>query len=558
MKLRKRIPLAVGLSLLGMISAPVFAATDSADAQQSEQQMLDTFNKRTEQLTEQVAELQAELRKVEANQQNSIKRTSKPKVVVHHVVSTQPPIQANAVPPTPINTVPPPLTQAVGMPKKPRAGNAPAISLVPVEPLVDKPAYVGGFPVTTSPYIGIQSEFNASDLIINLPFLNEDLNLLTQRKKMEQVYESLGLPYPEHPFLEVSGIIQAYGYESRPWTGPKVSDIDLNLAEIDFAAMINPWTTGLLALRYDNTPPDSGPRVANSRVFINRGYVTLGNLEKFPIYGSIGQYYVPFGQYNTNMITDPTTKLLARTLERAVTLGYDAAFCEHQSFNLSLYTFKGDASTDRGGANQLNQWGTNADYNITRDGWNGNIGAGYIYDIADSVGLQGTNISPGDLKSFIPTGFPGFGGPGLETLINPVDAYDIHGNLGVGNWGLTAEWISAMRSFNVANLSFDGHGSRPTAFNTELNYNFNMWDRPSGIAVGYGTSSDALAILLPYRRVSATLNTSIWRDTIESLEWRHDINYSSSSTASGQGIPVQQSGVGHSSDCLTAQIAAFF
>ena len=36
-------------------------------------------------------------------------------------------------------------------------------------------AYLAGVPVLTSPYLGVRSEFDGSDLVVNLPSVNEDL-----------------------------------------------------------------------------------------------------------------------------------------------------------------------------------------------------------------------------------------------------------------------------------------------------------------------------------------------------------------------------------------------
>ncbi len=567
MKFRKKIPVAIGFGLLGIVNIPALADTNApAATTMTDQQMLAAYAKRMDQLSAEVNELKGELKTVEAQQQAG------ESVHHRHVAGAQvQPISATGVPLGPpvrmqtqpdSNGNPQTLTQQVGLQKTNLQGTATPV-LVPVEPLVDSPSYIGGEPVTTSPYIGVHSEFNASDLIVNLPFVNEDLNLIQQRQKAENVYTQLGLPFPTHPFVEMSGQIQGYTYESRPFVGDKTSDIDLATAEIDTNIVVDPWVTGFMAITYDNTPPATGQRAFNSRLYLNRGFVTIGDLNKFPMYGTIGQAYVAFGQYNSNMISNTLTRLLARTKGREIALGYDKAGTVN-GLSASMYTFRGDSSATAGGTDQINQLGGNVDYNITETNWNGNLGGGLISNIADSEGMQGTNITPGDLKSYIPTGFPGFGGGrGLPTsagelLVHRVPAYDLHGNLGIGKWSLTTEYIGSTTSFSPMNMTMNNVGARPAAFNSELNYSFDILGRPSGFAVGYGFSKDALAILLPAQRYIATFNTSIWRDTVESLEYRHDINYSSGSTATGQGISVQASGTGRSADAITASISAFF
>jgi hypothetical protein len=67
---------------------------------------------------------------------------------------------------------------------------------------------------------------------------------------------------------------------------------------------------------------------------------------------------------------------------------------------------------------------------------------------------------------------------------------------------------------------------------------------------------------MPNQRMSGVYNISIWKDTIESLEYRHDINFSSSQFANG-AAPTGLSnantiGAGGASDTILLQIGVFF
>jgi len=90
-----------------------------------------------------------------------------------------------------------------------------------------------------------------------------------------------------------------------------------------------------------------------------------------------------------------------------------------------------------------------------------------------------------------------------------------------------------------------------------LSYSFQTFARPTAIAIGYGMTKDALALQLPAQRYSATLNTSIWRDTLQSLEFRHDVNYANSAFASGSTVPAPAVS-GHSDNVVTAQFDVYF
>lgn len=568
----KMLPILAGFCLLGLVSGPVFADAQSTDP--SEQQLIKTLTDRTELLENQVSQLQTEIKTIKSKPAKKTQPTKKI-IYVKKPVSSQAPVVVPGTIGTPAATpTPVAVSEATGAPPitPATAGLTPPPGFIspyhpgksfsaPVYLIADKPLYIGGTPVVSSPYLGIDSQFNASDLITQLSYVNEDLDLLQERMTLEDNYEKNGLPVPTHPFVELSGQIQATVFGLRPFQDEHVSDIDVTDGELDTLVGFNSWVTGLMAFLYDNSPPNLGPRVNNSRVFMDRGFLTIGNLTELPIYGTLGQIYVPFGVYNTNMIDNPFTLDLARTKARSVVLGFDKTWCAHE-LNVSLFTFRGDTVTDPD-TRTINNWGANAIYKYTQEAWNAAIGASYINNIADSLGMQLSNAgASGFALSDFAEGFNGFGGTlpavGAEVLEHRVPAVDVNGMLGVGNFTLIAEGVKTTRAFSPADLTFNDDGARPGALNAELAYKIPWFIKPAVFAVGYEQTQDALALLLPRKRYLATLNFSLWRDTVESLEVRHDINYDEDDTATGQGVIVAANGLGRISNAIIAQVTAYF
>ena len=66
--------------------------------------------------------------------------------------------------------------------------------------------------------------------------------------------------------------------------------------DFDNAPLRNPLTLG------------SGNPINNSRLFLQRAFFTIGNLDTSPIYFSMGQMFVPFGDYTTYQLSNPVTK----------------------------------------------------------------------------------------------------------------------------------------------------------------------------------------------------------------------------------------------------------
>jgi hypothetical protein len=282
--------------------------------------------------------------------------------------------------------------------------------------------------------------------------------------------------------------------------------------------------------------------------------MTFGNLNATPFYLSIGQMYPPFGEYLSNMITNPLTEDLGQIKARVLLAGFQ--YPGNQGLYAQVFGFNGDENFE--GNNTINNGGANLGFSQTTDNGNYDLGMSYVGDLADSIFMQNNTAS-----TTFNNGTPSFGGfgeiNGTDTLEHRVPAIDFHGSFGVGNWSLFVEYLRATTGFATQDMTFDGHGAQPSAFNTELSYSFPTADRASALSVGYGFSRQALGIDIPAERLIVTYNISIWKDTIEALEFRHDINYQTSDSATGNGFAVNTQGeLGKTENSITFQAGVYF
>lgn len=474
--------------VLSLMSGMLFTSyTFAATSDQQVDELITKINSKTQSLEQQVKALQQQIRVLKQKQ-----------VKVNHkqVVGNEKPRQMSA--------------------EAPKANNS----------LLER--YWGGTPVVTSPFLGVHSAFDGSDLVVNMSSINQDLRLLQQWQMLENQLANSGKSFPDSPMLELSGKIEAQAVAAKPYVGKKTTDIDLSGLELDVSASINSWASGFMAINYDDSSLSTpATRTSNSNLFVNKAFLTLGNLNQLPVYLTAGQFQVPFGQYSSFMVSSPLTVSVGRTKARALLLGYHPK--EDKGLYGSLFTFKGDSSTTSN-SGKVNQWGANVAYDYVGQGLKFTLGTSYINNMADAVGMQSNGLT---------TGFKGFGESlATETLKDRVPGADVQGKLAMGPVVLLGEYLTATRAFNAADMTYNNQGAKPRAMNFEAAYLFKIADKPSSFALGYGQTNEALALALPKQRYSAVWSYSHWKNTIASLEYRHDIAYGAGDVASGKNIAM--------------------
>ncbi|MCL9683077.1 FlxA-like family protein [Legionella maioricensis] len=409
--------------------------------------------------------------------------------------------------------------------------------------------YIAGTPVVSSPYLGDRPAFDGSDYIVNISSINRDIRLMQQRRRLYDAYKSIGYPVPHMPIIAISGKAEPVGVINAPFRSNTSADITLGSSELDVAAALNQNVEAYMSIAYDETPPAVGPRINNSAFNLNMGFVNIGNLDKTPIYFTAGQLYVPFGRYSSSMVSSPLTMNLARTKTRPFILGYKSQ--ENTGPFAATYIYRSDTTLGKSGVGGVN-WGYNYDFR----GLSGEIGASYISSIADAAGMQSTGADIG-------TTFGGFGSfTNGNEAVRKTQAADVHGNVSFDRFNLFAEWVGAVQRFRPQDLSFNGLGAKPQAVQTELGMTFRAFNRPSSIGIGYQWSKEALALNIPQHRFIGVFNISIWKDTVESLEYKHDVDYNIYQFANGAApaglVNATSFGTGRSADTVSAQIGVYF
>lgn len=383
--------------------------------------------------------------------------------------------------------------------------------------LLNAARYTHGLSVVSSPFLGDYDAASNAALIVNFPSQNTDMHFLEQRQRMESHAIQKGEPLPNSPLIDISGAIAGQFVYNKDYAKKNNhhTDFKLSRAEIDVLAEVNPWVTGAVIFGFDDNPPHLfNTSVDNSRFKIDRAFITAGNLNKTPVYMTVGQVFVPFGNFSTARISDPLTKVLGQTKARAVTVGFDH---NHKLYG-SIYGFKGDSFVNND--HNINQGGVNIGYKTNFiGGLITDFGVGYILNIADSNLMHNFNGFPCNQDA------NHHGHKWFQHLERRVPAFNAHASLNVKPVTILTEYVGATKKFHEHDMSFNHNGAEPKAMSVEGVYHFDIANNSMNFGIGYDQTWDSLALGLPKESYIAFLSTAFWKYTTQSLEYKHNVNY---------------------------------
>ncbi len=303
---------------------------------------------------------------------------------------------------------------------------------------------------------------------------------------------TLALTAPAHASdIVISGAIEVEAGFSSDFPNGDMSDISVATVELGFDSQINDRVTGHLLLLHEDDDTDAAMEVdeANISVDLKNGWSVTA-----------GQMYVPFGNFESNMVSDPLTLGLGETGETAVLLGYEA-----NGLYGSVYVFNGD-TIETGDDESIEHTGFSIGYMMEGDGYSLDVGLDYISSLADTDGVYDGLGSPASMTSLV-------SGTALHAIYNK-DALSV-----------IFEYV-ASDEFDVADLAFNAQGATVSAFNIEAGYGFD-WGTA---AIGYQASEEALGLGLPETRILFSISHEIFEDTTLSYEHAMDDDYAASDT----------------------------
>lgn len=313
--------------------------------------------------------------------------------------------------------------------------------------------------------------------------------------------------------VDLKGLVEVEATAAEDFHGTDTSDISLATVEVGLDARISDWSQAHLLLLYEEGEE-------SDHLLVDEGTVTLGKLEAFPAFLSLGKMYLPFGAYDTNMISDTMPLALGEINDSAVLSGFQAC-----GFYGSLYAFNGDLS-ERGEDDKIDAWGASLGYAGEREGFTVDAGLDWLNNIGDTDGIG-------------------------DYLGNEIDEYveglAAHLLLQYGPFSFIAEYVRALEAFQADELAFAGSGAEPEAWNLEAGLSFDLLDRETIFSLAWQGTDEARDLELPENRFGAALRMFVLQNTSLALEYLHDEDYDRA-----------ELGTGKDADAATMQVAVEF
>lgn len=313
--------------------------------------------------------------------------------------------------------------------------------------------------------------------------------------------------------VTLSGAVEVELGATEDYDGVTATDVVLATAALGVDAKVNERVSAYLGFLYE----EDDAAFDGAAFGLEEGYLTLQLNDTTAL--TAGRLFVPFGSFESNMISDPLTLELGETSESALML-------EMANGNVSaaLYTFNGDADeTTTSADNDTLSFGANLGF--ANDSVS--LGASYISNLADSDFMQAA--TPGTLKS-------------------AVAGYGVNFGWRVNNVSVIAEYLAAAEGFSNGDVLTEGDVSvtnreQPSASNLELAFETGN----ATIAVAYQMTTEAAFLGLPETVTSAAVTFAVMEGASIGAEYATMTDYD-----------VADGGSGESASAITLQLAVEF
>ena len=257
--------------------------------------------------------------------------------------------------------------------------------------------------------------------------------------------------------VTLSGTIEIEaGFEDSDLDGNS-SDTSLATAELGVEATPLDWLTGFVLLSWEDE---------DDELIVDEAHITLGGGDVTPYYLTAGKIYVPFGVFETLMISDPLTLEIGEIVDNGIQVGF-----ESNGFYGAAYLFNG-AVDEADEDDTINNFGFSLGYAVETEAFSLDLGGEWIQSILESGALS-------DLVD----------GSDLDALSSGVA---VHAMAQVGPVCMIGEYVGMVDDIEYS----DGSSSDAiSAWAVELGYAFDVSGFETIVAAGLQGTDEAGGVL---------------------------------------------------------------
>jgi len=299
------------------------------------------------------------------------------------------------------------------------------------------------------------------------------------------------------------------GFDDSEDESSATSNSDSASLDLEFGYKPCDWFKGDMTLSWDDETP----------LEIDEGFITVGGAETFPLFLSAGKLTLPFGLFETNLISDPLTQEMGEIKTYSVVMG-----SEWQGFYASTFIYDGSTVDGDDDGKDLKVFG---------------IGTGYLYEADDLVFMAGggwvENIADAD-------SFSDFLDEENLHLKDRSSGAVVYSLLEYGPLTFSAEYVTALEHLEVVSEDEVVDLGRTQAWATEISCSVEVAEAEIVVALTYG-ESDSLGDLLPEKRFGGVLSVFPVSYANFAAEYLREYDY-----------PVSKGGTGDEADIVTFQL----
>jgi len=300
--------------------------------------------------------------------------------------------------------------------------------------------------------------------------------------------------------IEIEACYESIDYDDSAQSDEDNSDITLATVELGVDVDLVKHVSGhiLLLWEEDDTEP----------MDVDEAFITLNGEDVLPLYLTVGKMYVPFGDFSSNMISDPLTLELGETRESSALVGFDI-----NGVYGSIYAFNGDIEeADDDNDNHVDNFGVTVGYAVENDSMTLDAGICYINNLLDSDGLSDSfdeSVEEADEAGIV-----------LE-LNDYVGGFGAHIVAELGSLNLIAEYVGAIDDIEYLVDGVKVEEDAIRSWNLEAGYTFELLGKETVVAAAY-QGTDNAGDFLPESRFVACIGAGIFDYTSLALEIAHD------------------------------------